>query len=229
MKPDLLLAAPPTVHVCHLPALSLRAGELSRARGTVGIAAAVHRRSPHSATGQIRPRGCHRGVEATYKPHGSIQTQSSQRSLHWLALSLSEARSFRSSHVSLSTWGSRPADGRVIVPLLSRHSKRPRKRFGIKFFDWLMSGSLMSHNFKTIDFTVIFTTNLFVPAISDNTFVSAIIHNTFATIPLSTIPYTGVPRPANLSHSLRRSQLIALPPQLLRCCAAVTDYRMPWV
>jgi hypothetical protein len=26
-----------------------------------------------------------------------------------------------------------------------------------------------------------------------NTFVSAIIHNTFATIPLSTIPYTGVP------------------------------------
>ena len=56
-----------------------------------------------------------------------------------------------------------------------------------------MSGSLMSHNFKTIDFTVIFTTNIFVPAISDNTFVSAIIHNTFATIPLSTIPYTGVP------------------------------------
>jgi hypothetical protein len=52
----------------------------------------------------------------------------------------------------------------------------------------------MSHNFKTIDFTVIFTTNIFVPAISDNTFVSAIIHNTFATIPLSTIPYTGVPR-----------------------------------
>ena len=56
-----------------------------------------------------------------------------------------------------------------------------------------MSGSLMSHNFKTIGFTVIFTTNIFVPAISDNTFVSAIIHNTFATIPLSTIPYTGVP------------------------------------
>ena len=56
-----------------------------------------------------------------------------------------------------------------------------------------MSGSLMSHNFKTIDFTVIFTTNIYVPAISDNTFVSAIIHNTFATIPLSTIPYTGVP------------------------------------
>jgi len=26
-----------------------------------------------------------------------------------------------------------------------------------------------------------------------NTFVSAIIHNTFATIPLSTIPYTGIP------------------------------------
>ena len=51
----------------------------------------------------------------------------------------------------------------------------------------------MSHNFKTIDFTVICTTNIFVPAISDNTFVSAIIHNTFATIPLSTIPYTGVP------------------------------------
>ena len=54
-----------------------------------------------------------------------------------------------------------------------------------------MSGSLMSHNFK--DFTVIFTTNILVPAISDNTFVSAIIHNTFATIPLSTIPYTDIP------------------------------------
>jgi hypothetical protein len=26
-----------------------------------------------------------------------------------------------------------------------------------------------------------------------NTFVSAIVHNTFATIPLSTIPYTGIP------------------------------------
>ena len=52
----------------------------------------------------------------------------------------------------------------------------------------------MSHNFQTIDFTVIFTTNISVPAISDNNFVSAIIHNTFATIPLSTIPYTGVPR-----------------------------------
>ena len=31
-----------------------------------------------------------------------------------------------------------------------------------------------------------------------NTFVSAIIHNTFATIPLSTIPYTGVPSPRTL-------------------------------
>ena len=41
----------------------------------------------------------------------------------------------------------------------------PRKRSGLKFFDWLMSGSLMSHNFKTIDFTVIFATNVFVPAI----------------------------------------------------------------
>ena len=29
--------------------------------------------------------------------------------LHWLALNLSEAPSFRSPHVSLSTWGSRPA------------------------------------------------------------------------------------------------------------------------
>ena len=42
----------------------------------------------------------------------------------------------------------------------------------------------MSHNFKTIDFTVIFVTDIFVSAISDNTFVSAIIHNTFATVPL---------------------------------------------
>ena len=41
-----------------------------------------------------------------------------------------------------------------------------------------MSGSLMSHNFKTIDFTVIFATNIFVPTISDNAFVSVIIHNT---------------------------------------------------
>ena len=42
-----------------------------------------------------------------------------------------------------------------------------------------MSGTLMSHNFNTIDFIVIFATNVFVPAISDDTFVSAIIHNTF--------------------------------------------------
>jgi hypothetical protein len=41
------------------------------------------------------------------------------------------------------------------------------------------------------EFTINFTTNILVPAISDNTFVSAIIHNTFATMPLSTIPYTG--------------------------------------
>ena len=39
--------------------------------------------------------------------------------LHWLAPNLSEAPSFRSSHVSLSTWGSRPAS-------LSRSLRRSR-------------------------------------------------------------------------------------------------------
>ena len=71
--------------------------------------------------------------------------------------------------------------------------KTAEEKIWTQVFDWLMSGSLMSHNFKTIDFAVMFATNLFVPAISANTFVSAIIHNTFATIPLSTIPYTDIP------------------------------------
>ena len=46
--------------------------------------------------------------------------------------------------------------------------------------------------------------------ISDNTFVSAIIHNTFATMPLSTIPYTGIP-PTPMPATYRLTACCMLP------------------